>query len=164
MREKETIGREEAVMEGRIVAVCSAPAKGMRKTDVGEALLVEGMGVEGDAHFGFVHRQVSLLSAEEADKMKRKIPLLKPGDFAENLLVENFDLSRLRLGDRLEIGESLLEVTQIGKECHSRCAIFEAAGECIMPRSGIFCKVLRGGRVRRGNFVKNHIEDNTTQR
>ena len=141
-------------MKGKIVAVCRAPAKGMQKNDIGEALLVEGMGMEGDAHFGFQHRQVSLLNAEEAAKIREKVPHLKPGDFAENLLVEGFDLSGLKLGDRVQVGETLLEVTQIGKECHSHCAIYEAAGDCIMPRLGIFCRVVRGGIVRSGDPIE----------
>ena len=140
-------------MEGKIVAVCRAPAKGMQKTDIGEALLVEDKGMEGDAHFGFQHRQVSLLNAEEAAKIREKVPGLKPGDFAENLLVEGFDLSKLKLGDAVTAGETLLEVTQIGKECHSRCAIYEAAGDCIMPRLGIFCRVVRGGMARCGDPI-----------
>ena len=141
-------------MKGKIVAVCRAPAKGMQKTDIGEALLVEDKGMEGDAHFGFQHRQVSLLNAEEAAKIREKVPNLKPGDFAENLLVEGFDLSDLKLGDRILVGEALLEVTQIGKECHTRCAIYEAAGDCIMPRLGIFCRVIRGGAVRKGSSIE----------
>jgi len=141
-------------MKGKVVAVCRAPAKGMQKTDVGEALLVEEKGMEGDAHFGFQHRQVSLLNAEEAAKIRDKVPGLKPGDFAENLLVEGFDLSQLKLEDRVLVGEALLEVTQIGKECHSRCAIYEAAGDCIMPRLGIFCRVVRGGSVRCGDLIE----------
>ena len=140
-------------MKGKITAVCRAPAKGMQKTDVGEAILIEGKGVEGDAHFGFQHRQVSLLNAEEAAKIREKVPGLKPGDFAENLLVEGFDLSQLKLGHRIQAGPTLLEVTQIGKECHSRCAIYEAAGDCIMPRLGIFCRVVRGGAVRNGDPI-----------
>jgi len=143
-------------MKGKIVAVCRAPAKGMQKTDVGEALLVEEKGIEGDAHFGFQHRQVSLLNAEEAAKIREKVPGLKPGDFAENLLVEGFDLSKLKLKDRILVGETLLEVTQIGKECHSRCAIYEAAGDCIMPRLGIFCRVVRGGIVRCGDSIESY--------
>jgi MOSC domain-containing protein YiiM len=141
-------------MKGKIVAVCRAPAKGMQKTDVKESLLVEGKGMEGDAHFGFQHRQVSLLNAEEAAKIREKIPGLKPGDFAENFLVESFDLSQLKLGDRILAGGALLEVSQIGKECHSRCAIYEAAGDCIMPRLGIFCRVLRGGSVQTGDPIE----------
>ena len=142
-------------MKGKITAVCRAPAKGMQKTDVGEALLVADKGMESDAHFGFQHRQVSLLNAEEAAKIREKVPTLKPGDFAENLLVEGFDLSILKLGDRVVAGEALLEVTQIGKECHSHFAIYEAAGDCIMPRLGIFCKVVRGGAVRSGDLIEN---------
>jgi MOSC domain-containing protein YiiM len=126
----------------------------MQKIDIGEALLVEGKGLEGDAHFGFQHRQVSLLNAEEAEKIKEKVPHLKAGDFAENLLVEGFDLARLALGDRILVGEAILEVTQRGKECHSHCAIYEAAGDCIMPRLGVFCSVTRGGRVRNGDAIK----------
>ena len=141
-------------MNGRIVAVCMAPAKGMQKTDVGEAILVEDKGMEGDGHFGFQHRQVSLLNAEEAAKIREKVPGLKAGDFAENLLVEGFDLARLGVGDRIQVGAALLEVTQMGKECHSRCAIYEAAGDCIMPRLGVFCRVIRGGTVRSGDELK----------
>lgn len=141
-------------MKGRITAVCRAPAKGMQKTDIGEALLVRDMGMEGDAHFGFGHRQVSLLNAERAAEIRIKVPHLKAGDFAENLLVEGFDLAQLRLGDRIEVGETVLEVTQIGKECHSHCAIYEAAGDCIMPRLGIFCKVIKEGKVRRGDILQ----------
>ena len=141
-------------MKGKIAAVCRAPAKGMQKTDVGEAFLVEGKGMEGDAHFGFQHRQVSLLNAEEAAKIREKVPGLKPGDFAENLLVEGFDLAELKIGDRVLVGGALLEVTQIGKECHSHCAIYEAAGDCIMPRLGIFCRVVRGGAVHSGDPIE----------
>jgi len=141
-------------MKGKIIAVCRAPAQGMQKVDIGEALLVEDKGMEGDAHFGFQHRQVSLLNAEEAAKIREKVPNLKPGDFAENLLVEGFDLSDLKLGDRILVGEALLEVTQIGKECHTRCASYEAAGDCIMPRLGIFCRVIRGGAVRKGSSIE----------
>ena len=138
---------------GFISAVCRSPAKGMQKTDIGEAILVEGMGMEGDGHYGFGHRQVSLLSAEEAEKMKQKVPDIKPGAFAENLLIKNFDLSNLKIGDRLHAGPVLLEVTQIGKECHDHCAIYEAAGDCIMPRLGIFCSVIKGGRIKIGDIV-----------
>jgi MOSC domain-containing protein YiiM len=144
-------------VNGRVVAVCQSVAKGMQKTDVGEALLVEDKGMEGDAHFGFQHRQVSLLNAEEAAKIKVKVPRLKAGDFAENLLVEGFDLAQLSLGDRFRVGPAVLEVTQIGKECHSHCAIYEAAGDCIMPRLGIFCRVVRGGKVSNGDAIEKNV-------
>ena len=138
---------------GFLSAVCRSPVKGIQKKDIGEAVLIEGMGMEGDGHFGFGHRQVSLLSAEEAEKMKIKVPDIKPGAFAENLLIRDFDLTSLKIGDRLNVGEALLEVTQIGKECHDRCAIYEAAGDCIMPRLGIFCSVIRGGKIKIGDIV-----------
>jgi MOSC domain-containing protein YiiM len=138
---------------GFLSAVCRSPAQGIQKTDIGEAVLIKGMGMEGDGHFGFGHRQVSLLSAEEAEKMKQKVPNIKPGAFAENLLVRDFDLTSLKLGDRLHVGQALLEVTQIGKECHDRCAIYEAAGDCIMPRLGIFCSVIEGGKIKIGDAV-----------
>jgi len=141
-------------MKGTVTAVCRAPAKGMQKSDVGEALLVKGKGMEGDAHFGFQDRQVSLLNAEEAEKIREKVPGLKAGDFAENILVEGFDLSKLKLGDSISVGEAQLAVTQIGKECHTRCAIYEAAGDCIMPRLGIFCRVVEGGVVRKGDSIE----------
>jgi len=138
---------------GFLSAVCRAPAKGIQKVNIGEAELIEGMGMEGDGHFGFGHRQVSLLSAEEAEKMKLKVPHIVPGAFAENLLVRDFDLTSLKIGDRLHVGQTLLEVTQIGKECHDRCAIYEAAGDCIMPRLGIFCSVIKGGKIEVGDEV-----------
>ena len=139
--------------KGFISAVCRSAAKGIQKTDIGEAILIEGMGMEGDAHYGYGHRQVSLLSAEEAEKMKLKAPNIIPGAFAENLLIRDFDLASLKIGDRLHVGQALLEVTQIGKECHDRCAIYKAAGDCIMPRLGIFCSVIKGGEIKNGDAV-----------
>jgi MOSC domain-containing protein YiiM len=138
---------------GFLSAVCRSPAKGTQKTSIGEATLIEGMGMEGDGHFGFGHRQVSILSAEEAEKMKSKVHDIKPGAFAENLLIRDFDLTSLKIGDRLHVGQTLLEVTQIGKECHDRCAIYKAAGDCIMPRLGIFCSVIKGGKIKVGDIV-----------
>jgi MOSC domain-containing protein YiiM len=138
---------------GFLSAVCRSPEKKKKKVNIGEAVLIKGMGMEGDGHFGFGHRQVSLLSAEEAEKMRQKVPHIKPGAFAENLLVRDFDLTCLKIGDRLHVGQTLLEVTQIGKECHSRCAIYEAAGDCIMPRLGIFCSVIEGGEIKTGDAV-----------
>jgi len=138
---------------GFLSAVCRSPVKGIQKVDIGEAMLIEGMGMEGDGHFGFGHRQVSLLSAEEAEKMRQKVPNITPGAFAENLLIRDFDLTSLKIGDRLHVGQTLLEVTQIGKECHDHCAIYEAAGDCIMPRLGIFCSVIKGGKIKIGDIV-----------
>ncbi|GEM_PF-242305 len=141
-------------LRGVIRAVCTAPSKGVQKHDRGEGRLVPGKGLEGDGHFGFAHRQVSLLDAADIEVMKRSIPTLFHGAFAENLVTEGISLKTLVLGDLLRIGTALLRVTQIGKECHSRCAIYEAAGDCIMPRLGIFCEVLTEGPVRVGDPVE----------
>ena len=140
--------------EGTVVAVCTSEHKGTVKRDVGSGTLVEELGLEGDAHAGFAHRQVSLLAQEDIDTMKEKLPDLIPGSFAENLTVRGVDLGALSLGDRLEVGPTLLEVTQIGKECHTRCQVYHATGDCIMPRKGIFCRVLRGGAVKVGDPVR----------
>lgn len=141
-------------MKGKIIAVCSAPEKGMIKKDVKEGTLIEGIGLEGDAHAGFMHRQVSLISMEDIRTMMAKLPTLVPGSFAENLTTEGFDLSKLRIGDRLIAGETLLEVSQIGKECHSGCEVFKQTGECIMPKKGIFTKVIKGGKVKAGDTIE----------
>lgn len=141
-------------MKGKIIAVCSAPEKGMIKHDIGEGVLTVGLGLEGDAHYGFMHRQVSLISMEDIRIMMAKLPNLQPGSFAENLTTEGFDLGKLRIGDRLKVGETLLEVSQIGKECHSHCEVFKQTGECIMPKKGIFTKVITGGRVKVGDTIE----------
>lgn len=139
---------------GRIIAVCTSPKKGMRKKNVGEGLLVEEHGLEGDAHTGSWHRQVSLLAMESIQKMKDMGLNVGPGDFAENLTTEGIDLVSLPVGTRLKIGSgALAEVTQIGKECHTRCAIYHQAGDCVMPREGIFVRVLNGGPVRTGDDI-----------
>jgi len=141
-------------MVGRVIAVCLSSAKGERKRDVGAGVLLENFGLEGDAHGGEWHRQVSLLAQESIDKMRAAGLTVGPGDFAENLTTEGLVLDTLPIGSRLRVGETaLLEVTQIGKECHTRCAIYHQAGDCVMPREGIFARVLRGGAVRRGDAV-----------
>ncbi|MHB8916566.1 MAG: MOSC domain-containing protein [Desulfocucumaceae bacterium] len=140
---------------GRIVAVCTSPKKGMRKKNVGEGLLVAEHGLEGDAHTGAWHRQVSLLAMESIQKMIEMGLKVGPGDFAENLTTEGIDLVSLPVGTRLKIGpECLAEVTQIGKECHTRCAIYHQAGDCVMPKEGIFVRVIGGGRVAVGQEIK----------
>lgn len=141
-------------MGGKIIAVCSAPEKGMIKRDIGEGTLIEGVGLEGDAHAGFMHRQVSLIAMEDIRTMMEKLPSLVPGSFAENLTTEGFDLSRLKIGDRLKVGDALLEVSQIGKECHAKCEVFRQSGECIMPQKGIFTRVIKGGKVKTGDSVE----------
>ncbi len=132
---------------GAVVAISLSPEKGTRKTNVPHGLLVKDWGIEGDAHAGKWHRQVSLLAIESIDKIRAKGLDVGPGDFAENVTTSGIDLPGSRIGDRIIVGDAELEVTQIGKECHSRCAIFEQAGDCVMPREGIFARVVRGGAI-----------------
>jgi len=139
----------------RIVAVCKSEEKGTRKEAVAEGLFKEGYGMIGDAHAdSSTHRQVSLLAMESIDKMREMGFDLGPGDFAENLTTEGLEVASLPVGTQISIGEDiLLEVTQIGKECHSGCAIFRQTGKCIMPKEGVFARVLRGGSVRVGDQI-----------
>lgn len=139
---------------GKIIAVCTSPEKGMIKHDVREGLLLEELGIEGDAHAGFMHRQVSLIAVEDIRTMMEKLPDLVPGSFAENLTTEGFDLSALKVGDRLKVGETILEVSQIGKECHTKCEVFRKTGDCIMPKKGIFTRVIKGGIVKTGDPIR----------
>ena len=140
---------------GKIIAVCTSTRKGVPKSDVGSGLLEEGHGLRGDAHAGDWHRQVSLLSSEQIATMKDKGLVVKAGSFAENLTTEGFDLDSVQVGDRLKVGKSaILEVTQIGKECHTRCAIYNKIGECIMPERGVFARVTKGGEVAAGDPIE----------
>lgn len=138
----------------KIVAVCTSHKKGMRKKNVNESNLLVDLGLEGDAHAGFAHRQVSLLAMESIEKMVKMGLDVGPGDFAENLTTEGIDLVNLPLGTRLEVGETILRVTQIGKECHTRCAIYYQAGDCVMPKEGIFVEVLKGGMIKVTDEIK----------
>jgi MOSC domain-containing protein YiiM len=141
--------------QGEIAAVCMSRVKHVQKNEVEEANLITDLGMEGDAHAGFAHRQVSLLADESVEKMRAKgLSDLRPGAFGENLVTRGIDLLSLRVGDRLRVGSEItLEVTQIGKECVERCAIYYQAGDCIMPREGIFTRVIDGGRVKAGDEV-----------
>lgn len=140
---------------GRIVAVSLSARRGEKKTPVAEALLVAERGIEGDAHAGAGHRQVSLLAAESIEKMRAAGLRVGPGAFAENLTTEGIDLPSLPVGSLLRVGpDAVLEITQIGKECHQRCAIYEQAGDCVMPREGVFARVRTGGRVRTGDPIE----------
>jgi len=141
-------------MTGKVIAVCISTNKGERKTPVAAVELREEHGIVGDAHAGPWHRQVSLLARESIDKMRVLGLDVTTGDFAENLTTEGVDLLALPIGTRLSVGETELEVTQIGKECHTRCAIYHQAGDCVMPKEGIFARVLRGGIVRPGDEIK----------
>jgi MOSC domain-containing protein YiiM len=136
---------------GKVIAVCTSEKKGEKKKPVPAVTLVPEHGVDRDAHAGPWHRQVSLLAVESIAKMKAKGLSVGPGDFAENITVEGIALVDLRVGDRLRSGEALLEITQIGKECHSRCAIYYQAGDCVMPKEGVFARVLLGGTLRAGD-------------
>lgn len=140
-------------MEGKIVAVCTSVNKGERKHNIGAGKLLIGQGLEGDAHAGFIHRQVSLLAIESIQKMRDSGLDVGPGDFAENITTAGIDLVNLPMGTKLRIGEALLEISQIGKECHNRCAIFYQAGDCVMPREGVFAIVLAGGQVSVGDTI-----------
>ncbi len=140
---------------GTIEAVCISEEKGTQKSDVGTRTIIFDQGLEGDAHAGFMHRQVSLLAAESIEEMRAKGLTLAAGAFGENLVTQGIELKSLFIGDRLRIGgDVMLEVTQIGKECVSRCAIYYLAGDCIMPREGIFARVLAGGRVEAGDNIE----------
>jgi len=139
---------------GIIRAVCISPDKGMKKKNNSTGLLIKEHGLKDDAHVGDWHRQVSLLAIESIDKMRALGLDVGPGDFAENLTTEGIDLVSLPIGTRLRIGDHAIgEVTQIGKECHDRCAIYYQAGDCVMPREGIFIRVLDGGSVNEGDQI-----------
>ncbi len=140
---------------GHVEAVCVSVKKGMIKKAVDQVVLKESWGIDGDAHAGDWHRQVSLLAGESIDRVKLKMPKLGHGVFAENIVTRGVDLASLRIGDRLRIDGVELEITQIGKECHnSGCAIKKATGDCIMPREGLFSKVLHGGVIKAGSAVE----------
>ena len=136
----------------KVIAVCTSEKKGTAKQMVDEANLIEEFGIEGDAHAGKWHRQVSLLALEKIEDFRNKGGNVDFGAFGENLVIEGFELNKLPVGQRLTVGDDvLLEVTQIGKECHDKCAIYYQVGECIMPKNGIFTRVLKGGKVKVGD-------------
>ncbi|MCC7211423.1 MAG: MOSC domain-containing protein [Candidatus Brocadia sp.] len=139
---------------GKIVAVCISEKKGTQKRDAGTGILIEHFGLEGDAHAGKWHRQVSLLARESADIMREKGLTIKDGDFGENIVTEGIELKSLPVGTVLKIGDGItIRITQIGKLCHDRCAIYYTAGDCIMPREGIFAEILSGGTLKAGDEI-----------
>ena len=140
--------------KGTVSAVCVSDIKGVVKKPVPEITVKIDHGVVGDAHAGDWHRQVSLLADESVDKLRDKIPGLSAGDFAENILTRGLCLYKLPIGTKLRTGETLLEVTQIGKECHTDCAIRQKTGDCVMPREGIFAVVLEEGMIRPGDAIQ----------
>ena len=142
-------------MKGKIAAISISTKRGIKKENVESALLIKGQGIKGDAHFGSGKRQLSLLALESIDKMKNPGINLKPGNFAENITTSKINLSRLSVGSRLKLGkESVIEITQKGKVCHNRCSIFYDAGECIMPKEGVFAEVIKGGFIKPGDVIE----------
>ncbi len=138
---------------GTVRAVCISEKKGTLKKNIGTCRIIENYGLEHDAHAGDWHRQVSLLSYEKIEEFKKKGAPVEDGSFGENLVVEGFDFKKLPVGTKLRCNEVLLELTQIGKECHSGCEIYKIMGDCIMPREGVFAKVLHGGVICVGDIM-----------
>ena len=141
---------------GKVISVNSSIEKGTRKDAIPEGIVREGYGLIDDAHSSCdTHRQVSLLALESIDKMRRMGYDVHPGDFAENITTVDIDLLSLPVGERITVGDQLvLEISQIGKECHAGCAIFRQVGKCVMPKEGVFARVIRGGTVRAGDAIK----------
>lgn len=138
----------------KLTAICVSNRRGIQKHYVESATLIEDFGIEGDAHAGNWHRQVSLLNKKDIDDFINRGAEVTPGAFGENLIVDGINLAALKMQDRLQIGEAILELTQRGKECHTHCQIFHKMGECIMPRLGVFSKVIKGGKIKIGDEVK----------
>lgn len=146
----------------KVAAVCISEKKGTMKHEVPEVFVKKEHGIIGDAHAGNWHRQVSLLGKESVDKMRRDFPDIPVGAFAENILTEGITLYELPVGTRLRVGKTLLEITQIGKECHASCAIRQQVGDCVMPREGVFAIVLEEGTIRGGDVIT--IESSGTEK
>lgn len=159
---------------GKVFSINYSKVKGVSKTPIGTGKLIEDFGLEDDSHSGPGIRQVSLLSIESikkqemtfkeqvktfphkvCDKVRSQNAEINPGDFAENITTENIDLSSLKIGDRLKIGdEIIIEISKIGKECHNYCEIYKKIGNCIMPKEGIFAKIIKGGTIKKGDMIK----------
>ena len=139
---------------GIVIAVCTSPAKGTQKSRIEEGNFIEDFGLEGDAHAGKWHRQISLLSYDKIEAFRARGAEVEDGAFGENLIVQGIDFRTLPVGTRLKCNDVLLEMTQIGKECHHGCQIFQKMGECIMPREGVFAVVLEGGTIRKGDNLE----------
>ena len=139
---------------GNVLAVCVSTEKGTQKQNVGTAVFVEDWGIEGDAHAGKWHRQVSLLSHEKIEAFRARGAQVEDGAFGENLVVSGIDFRSLPLGTKFQCNDVVLELTQIGKECHNGCEIYEIMGDCIMPREGVFTRVLHGGSISVGDTLR----------
>lgn len=140
-----------SIKKGTVTAVCTSDIRGIQKTDVGSVELVEDFGISDDAHAGKWHRQVSLLSQDRVDEFNEKGAGVTAGAFGENILVRGFDFKTLPVGTRFKCNDVILEMTQIGKECHSHCQIYHKMGTCIMPHEGVFAKVIHGGMISTGD-------------
>lgn len=138
---------------GKVIAVCISEKRGTSKKDIKEGIFIEGFGIEGDAHGGNWHRQVSLISKEKIDAFNALGAEVDKGAFGENLIVEGYNFKELPVGTKLQCNGVILEITQIGKECHSHCEIFHRVGDCIMPREGVFARVLSGGKISIGDVM-----------
>lgn len=141
-------------MRGVILSINISEKKSVKKKPVERAVLIEDKGIEGDAHAEGGIRQVSLLAYESIEKMKKLGLDVDSGDFAENITTQGIDLLNLPVGQRLKIGEVILEVTQHGKVCHTKCNIYKTVGDCVMPREGIFCKIIKGGVIKKGQTIE----------
>ena len=139
---------------GTIKAVCTSDLKGIQKSEIPYIDLQPDWGIEGDAHAGKWHRQISLLGYEQIEEFKQRGANVANGAFGENIIVEGFDLKSFPIGTRFRSGSCVLELTQIGKKCHLHCAIYHQMGDCIMPREGVFCRVIEGGRIKAGDSIE----------
>ncbi len=136
---------------GKVVAICISEKRGTAKKNVGECNIIEGYGLENDAHGGNWHRQVSLLSYNKVLDFNAKGGAVEDGAFGENILVEGIDFKTLPIGSKFKCNDVVLELTQVGKECHAHCEIYKRVGDCIMPREGVFAKVINGGKIKVGD-------------
>ncbi len=139
---------------GRIISINISRRKGTKKWNISEALYIEDYGLQGDVHAGNGIRQVSLLSVTSIEKMRAKGLVLRAGNFAENLTIDGLNLLNFSVGARFKVSDVILELSQIGKECHRKCAIYYQAGDCVMPKEGIFAKVIKGGRIKVGDKIE----------
>lgn len=138
---------------GNVIAVCISEKKGVQKRNVGSARFIEDWGIENDAHAGTWHRQVSLLSHDRVEEFRARGAVVEDGAFGENLVVSGFDFKNLPVGTKFRCNDVLLEMTQIGKQCHAHCEIYKVMGDCIMPREGVFARVLHGGTISVGDTL-----------
>ena len=138
---------------GNVIAVCISEKKGVQKRNVGSARFIEDWGIENDAHAGTWHRQVSLLSHDRVEEFRARGAVVEDGAFGENLVVSGFDFKNLPVGTKFRCNDVLLEMTQSGKQCHAHCEIYKVMGDCIMPREGVFARVLHGGTISVGDTL-----------